>query len=396
MSSANISFCVARGALKSARAVRGLVRALSAVPDFRMDRRKRHRLVTILVIGVMCLLSYGSSFRDMEAYGKKFRLRLSRFLPMANGVPSHDTFGRVFSKLPPESLVQGLGVWLRAVAGRMDGKPVSFDGKSVRRASEKGKDGRAPHVESAWADGADVCLGQVRVAEKENEIVAIPKLVRRLFLEGAVLTFDAMGCQREIAAVCRDAGAHYLLPLKDNQPTVSDEVTRFMRHVRDTAPKSLTYSGAVDKGHGRLWRRKAWQSCDVAWFEDRARWRDLAGFVMIETSRWEGGKWTDPDVRCYLTSLAADASRLRRIARAHWGVENRLHWVLDVVFGEDYCRARSGFAPENLNALRKLALTLLRRNGIPGKGVKDMRLECAWDFDQAVKVLFGGESEEVR
>lgn len=396
MSSANISFCVARGALKSARAVRGLVRALSAVPDFRMDRRKRHRLVTILVIGVMCLLSYGSSFRDMEAYGKKFRLRLSRFLPMANGVPSHDTFGRVFSKLPPESLVQGLGVWLRAVAGRMDGKPVSFDGKSVRRACEKGKDGRAPHVESAWADGADVCLGQVRVAEKENEIVAIPKLVRRLFLGGAVLTFDAMGCQREIAAVCRDAGAHYLLPLKDNQPTVSDEVTRFMRHVRDTAPKSLTYSGAVDKGHGRLWRRKAWQSCDVAWFEDRARWRDLAGFVMIETSRWEGGKWTDPDVRCYLTSLAADASRLRRIARAHWGVENRLHWVLDVVFGEDYCRARSGFAPENLNALRKLALTLLRRNGIPGKGVKDMRLECAWDFDLAVKVLFGGESEEVR
>lgn len=203
MSSANISFCVARGALKSARAVRGLVRALSAVPDFRMDRRKRHRLVTILVIGVMCLLSYGSSLRDMEAYGKKFRLRLSRFLPMANGVPSHDTFGRVFSKLPPESLVQGLGVWLRAVAGRMDGKPVSFDGKSVRRACERGKDGRAPHVESAWADGADVCLGQVRVAEKENEIVAIPKLVRRLFLEGAVLTFDAMGCQREVAAVCR-------------------------------------------------------------------------------------------------------------------------------------------------------------------------------------------------
>ena len=395
MSSANIAACVARGRLKSARAVKGLVRALSAVPDFRMDRRKRHRLVAVLVIGVMCILSCGSSFRDMEAYGRRFQVRLSRFLPMANGVPSHDTFRRVFSKLPPESLVCGLGVWLRAVAGRMDGKPVSFDGKSVRRACGKGKDGRAPHVESAWADGAGVCLGQVRVAQKENEIVAIPKLVRRLFLEGAVLTFDAMGCQREIAAACRDVGAHYLLPLKGNQPTADDEVTRFMRHVRDTDPKSLTYSGAVDKGHGRLWRRRAWQSRDVSWFEDRAKWRDLAGFVMIETSRWEDGKWTEADVRCYLTSLVADARRLRRIARTHWGVENRLHWVLDVVFGEDYSRARSGFAPENLNAVRKVALTLLRRNGLPGKGVKDMRLECAWDFDQTVKVLFGGETEEV-
>ena len=196
MSTANISFCVAREALRTARAVKGLVRALSAVPDFRMDRRKRHRLVTIL---------------------------------------------------------------------------------------------------------------------------AIPKLVRRLFLEGAVLTFDAMGCQREVAAACREAGADYLLPLKDNQPTVNDEVTRFMRHVRDADPKSLTYSGTVGKGHGRLVRRRAWQSRDVSWFEDRAKWRDLAGFVMIETSRWEGGKWTDPDVRCYLTSLAADARRLRRIARAHWG-----------------------------------------------------------------------------
>ena len=190
MSSANIAVCVARESLKSARAVKGLVRALSAVPDFRMDRRRRHSLVTVLVIGVMCILSCGGSFRDMEACGRKFRQRLSGFLPMANGVPSHDTFCRVFSKLPPESLVQGLGVWLRAVAGRTDGQAVSFDGKAVRR---------------------------------------------------------------------------------------------------------------------------AWQSRDVSWFE------------------------------------------------------NRLHWVLDVVFGEDYCRARSGFAPENLNAVRKLALTLLRRNGFPAR-----------------------------
>ena len=161
MSSANIAVCVARENLKSARAAKGLVRALSAVPDFRMDRRRRHILVTILAIGVLCMLSCGSSFRDMEAYGRKFRQRLSGFLPMAGGVPSHDTFGRVLSKLPPESLVQGLGVWLRAVAGRTDGQAVSFDGKAVRR---------------------------------------------------------------------------------------------------------------------------AWQSRDVSWFEDRAKWRDLAGFVMIETS----------------------------------------------------------------------------------------------------------------
>ena len=366
---------------------------LKSVPDPRIDRQKRHRLSDILAIAVLTYMSGGDGFRDMERYGRKHAARLREFLELKNGVPSHDTFRRVLSMVRPAVLGVCVRLWQRAAAGRLKGVCVSLDGKAVRRACAKG--GVAPVVETAWVDGADVPLGEMRVASKENEIVAIPKLLATLSLEGAVVTIDAIGCQKEIARAIRAAKAHYLLPLKDNQPTMHDEVLMFMEDLVASGAKALTFSRHVDKGHGRVEVRKVWHSSDVAWFADRAEWKDLAGFVMVETVRTVNGVEGKPERRCFITSLEADAKTFRKLVRRHWGVENRLHWVLDVVFLEDQCRARTGHAPENCSALRKIALTLLRRNAIDGKGVGPMRKECAWDFDSARKVFLGDEGEEV-
>ena len=375
------------------RVLKGCLKTLKSVPDTRIDRQKRHRLSDILAIAVLTYMSGGDGFRDMERYGRKHAARLREFLELKNGVPSHDTFRRVLSMVRPAVLGVCVRLWQRAAAGRLKGVCVSLDGKAVRRACAKG--GVAPVVETAWVDGADVPLGEMRVASKENEIVAIPKLLATLALEGALVTIDAIGCQKEIARAIRAAKAHYLLPLKDNQPAMHDEVLMFMEDLAASGAKALTFSRHVDKGHGRVEVRRAWHSSDVAWFTDRAEWKDLAGFVMVETVRTVNGVEGKPERRCFITSLEADAKAFRKLVRRHWGVENRLHWVLDVVFLEDQCRARTGHAPENCSALRKIALTLLRRNAIDGKGVGPMRKECAWDFDSARKVFLGDEGEEV-
>ena len=365
---------------------------LKSVPDPRIDRQKRHRLSDMLAIAVLAYVSGGDGFRDMELYGRKHAARLGEFLELRNGVPSHDTFRRVLSMLRPSVFGVCVRLWQRAAAGRLRGVGVSLDGKTVRRACDRGSG--APVVETAWVDGADAPLGEVRVDSKENEIVAIPKLLSTLSLEGAVVTIDAIGCQKEIARAVRAAKAHYLLPLKDNQPTMHAEVLMFMEDLVASGAKSLTFSRHVDKGHGRVEVRRAWHSSDVAWFADRAGWKDLAGFVMVETVRTVNGVEGKPERRCFITSLKADAKAFRKLVRRHWGIENRLHWVLDVVFLEDQCRARTGHAPENCSTLRKIALMLLRRNAIGGMGVGPMRKECAWDFDSAKKVFLGGEGKE--
>ena len=390
MSTENLEKNFLRPRLKGGRGVRGLVKALAAVPDFRRAHLRKHPLVNILVIALMSYLSGWTGTRDMEAFGVRFRDWLEGFLDLSNGIPDHTTFARVLRRLPPRDLAAGVGAWLRACAGDMRGAVVSFDGKAMRRAADAG--GRAPHIETAWVDDAGVAVGSLRVGTKENEIVAAPELARGLSMAGAVATFDAMGCQREIAAECRRLGAHYMMPLKGNQPAAYAEVLGFMLFKRREEPRSLSYSAKTEKGHGRVEIRRAWYTRDIGWFEDKSKWAGLAGFVMIETTRIVGGK-RSKDTRCYLTSLRADARTMRRIARRHWGVENRLHWVLDDVFGEDRCRARRGFAPENVNALGKMALMLLRRNG-GGRGVKECRRDCAWDCGFALRVLTG-EGEEV-
>lgn len=269
------------------RVLKGCPETLKSVPDPRIDRRKRHRLPDILAIAVLTYMSGGDGFRDMERYGRKHEARLREFLELKNGVPSHDTFRRVLSTLRPAAFGVCVRLWQRAAAGRLGGVCVSLDGKAVRRACAKGEG--APVVETAWVDGADVPLGEARVASKENETGAIPRLLSTLALEGAAVTADAVGCQKEMARAVRAAKAHYLLPLKGNQPTMRAEVLMFMEDLVASGAKSLTFSRHVDKGHGRVEVRRGWHSSGVAWFTDRAQWRGLAGFAMVETVRSGGG-----------------------------------------------------------------------------------------------------------
>lgn len=308
------------------RVLKGCPETLKSVPDPRIERRKRHRLPDILAIAVPTYMSGGDGFRDMERYGRKHEARLREFLELKNGVPSHDTFRRVLSTLRPAAFGVCVRLWQRAAAGRLGGVCVSLDGKAVRRACAKGEG--APVVETAWVDGADVPLGEVRVASKENETGAIPKLLSTFAPEGAAVTADAVGCQKGMARAVRAAKAHYLLPLKGNQPTMRAEVLMFMEDLVASGAKSPTFSRHVDKGHGRVEVRRVWHSSGVAWFTDRAQWR---GFAMVETVRSGGGVGGKPERRCFITPLGADAKAFRKPVRGHWGVENRLHRVLDVV-----------------------------------------------------------------
>ena len=298
------------------RVLKGCLKMLKSVPDPRIDRQKKHRLSDILAIAVLTYISGGDGYRDMERYGRKHAARLREFLELKNGVPSHDTFRRMLSMLRPAVFGVCVRLWQRAAAGRIKGVCVSLDGKAVRRACARGSG--APVVETAWVDGADAPLGEVRVDSKENEIVAIPKLLSTLSLEGAVVTIDAIGCQKGIARAIRAAKAHYLLPLKDNQPTMHAEVLMFMEDLVASGAKSLTFSRHVDKGHGRVEVRRVWHSSDVAWFADRAEWKDLAGFVMVETVRTVNGVEGKPERRCFITSLKADAKAFRKLVRRHW------------------------------------------------------------------------------
>ena len=295
------------------RVLKGCLGMLKSVPDPRIDRQRRHRLSDILAIAVLTYVSGGDGFRDMERYGRKHEARLGEFLELRNGIPSHDTFRRVLSMVRPAVMGVCVRLWQRAAAGRLKGVCVALDGKAVRRACAKGSG--APVVETAWVDGADAPLGEARVDSKENEIVAIPKLLSTLSLEGAVVTIDAIGCQKEIARAIRAAKAHYLLPLKDNQPTMHAEVLMFMEDLVASGAKGLTFSRHVDKGHGRVEVRRVWHSSDVAWFADRAEWKDLAGFVMVEAVRTVNGVEGKPERRCFITSLKADARAFRKLVR---------------------------------------------------------------------------------
>ena len=369
---------------------------LASVPDFRVKGRTKHPLETILTIAAMSTVAGGEGARDMEDFGLRHFGELREFLPMPYGVPSHDTFTRVLSKLDPRVLDATITLWLEHGGINLEGKVISFDGKASRRSATY--DHPCSHTVSAWADDLNLVISHENVAEKSNEITAMPKIVKRLgpkILKGAIVTADAMGCQREIARTITGVGAYWLLALKGNQETMFNEVRMFMDDLSKATAKeleesrTLTRYHTVEKGHGRIEERTCWVSSDTDWFQDRKNWPGLCRFVMVDSKRTEKGV-TSEERRYYISSFQGDAESLGRYVRKHWGIENRLHWVLDVVFGEDYSRGRTGNLAENLTALRHLALALLRRNSEGDLGPKRMRKNCAWDFN-LLKRVFTGE-----
>lgn len=366
---------------------RPLVECFEGLPDPRVDRTRAHNFIDILVIGLCSALVGGESFSDMERFGRLREDWLRGFLELPGGIPSHDTFNRVFSALDPHAFMECFGQWVRGICPNMSDEVVAIDGKALRRAVNEG--GTIPYVVSAWASTNGLVLGQRKVDEKSNEITAVPLLLDALKLKGAIVTLDAMGCQKDIAARIIGKHADYVLALKGNHATVHLEVKEFLDQAvppcatvcADTADaRKMDFHQTIEKAHGRVETRRYWQSTDIDWFEDKALWKGLKSFGMVESIRTVKGKSTI-ERRYYLSSLPLDARRFAKAARGHWGVENGLHWSLDVTFREDDNRARTRNAAQNLAILRRLALNLLKKDRSRNDFIKGKRFAAALDPD---------------
>jgi predicted transposase YbfD/YdcC len=382
---------------KSKLARTSLVAHFTRVPDPRINRRRAHDLIDILVIAVCTLLCAGETFNDMEDFGKAKRDWFSTFLKLRNGIPSHDTFNRVFAALDPKQFLDCFLRWTQSLREAVPQEIVALDGKALRRALNKGQS--IKYVVSAWAESNGLVLGQLKVADKSNEITAVPELLRVLELSGCIVTLDAMGCQKKIAKEIVEADAEYVLALKGNQETVHEEVKSFLDAtlLEQQSPRlqgaklskaaaTLASLETVEKDHGRLEIRRYYQSDQLDWFADRLKWEGLKSVGMVESVREVDGK-TTVERRYYLASLPLGIGTLARAVRGHWGVENKVHWIMDVCFREDQSRARTGYAAENLATLRRLALNLLKQEKTKKRGIRGKQLNASWDHAYLLRLL---------
>lgn len=376
-----------------------LIKELKTIADPRVDRTKDHDLIDILVIAVCALLCAAESFNDMEDFGKAKQDWFKTFLNLRNGIPSHDTFNRVFAALDPGQFLDCFLRWTQSLRQAVTQEIVALDGKALRRALNKKQSPK--YVVSAWAESNNLVLGQLKVDDKSNEITAVPQLLRVLELAGCIVTLDAMGCQKKIAKEIIEADADYVLALKGNQETVHEEVKSFLdatlaekkvpRAKAVPVPQAvatLQEKETVEKDHGRIETRRYYQSDELDWFADRPKWEGLRTVGMVESIREMNGKST-VERRYYLSSLKLDVETFARAVRGHWGVENKLHWVMDVCFREDQSRARTGYAAENLATLRRLALNLLKREKTKRRGIRGKQLNASWDHAYLLKLLGG-------
>lgn len=344
---------------------------LSIIPDPRMDRRKEHSLHDVLMISILGMLCGAESFVDFEDFGKAKQDWLRGFLSLPNGIPSHDTFGRVFAAMDNRVFAESFRNWTEGLRQKISGEIVAIDGKTLRRSHKRNCAKSAIHMVSAWGRENGLVLGQIKVDEKSNEITAIPQLLRALELSECIVTIDAMGTQKEIAREIIEADAHYVLALKGNHERVHEEVSTFLLDAkkRGFADVPHEFLETVEKDHGRIETRRYWITEKIDWFQDRNLWEGLRSFGMIESLREIDGVTTS-EIRFFLASIPAEAKNFARASRGHWSVENCLHWSLDVCFAEDDCRIRSGHAAENMAILRHIALNVLKRDATKKRGIK--------------------------
>jgi len=373
-------------------ALRGMFAQFETLTDPRVERTRRHDLHDILVIAVLSVISGADGFTDMQTFGEAKRQWLETFLNLPNGIPSHDTFGRVFAMLDPDEFEQCLLAWTEGLAMASGGKLIAIDGKTIRASVDKAGKKAAVHMVNAWCSMNHLVLGQLATDAKSNEITAIPKLLELLDLKGATVTIDAMGCQTKIAQQIVEQGGDYVLQVKANQGTLHEDVKLLFDEAiaHDFDDMSFGYCQSVDGDHGRVETRRLWCTPEVDWFADRQRWVGLSSFACIECVREIDGV-KQVDRRYYISSFPGrNPYRFMEAIRCHWGIENQLHWSLDVSFGEDQCRARKGNAAQNLGRLRRMALNLLKHEKTSKRGIKGKRLLAALDNDYLLKVVTQG------
>jgi predicted transposase YbfD/YdcC len=366
----------------------------SKVSDPRKDRTKDHKLIDIIVIAICAVICGAEGWVDMELFGKSKLHWLKTFLELPNGIPSHDTFGRVFSMLDAEQFQVAFYEWVLAVNEIVQGQIINIDGKCLCGSGDKSLGKRAIYMVSAWAEANEIVLGQRKVDEKSNEITAIPELLKILNVSGCIVTIDAMGTQTNIAETIVEAKADYVLSVKENQGHLFEDISVLFAvdQASDFKYSNFSYKQTVNKGHDRIDMRECWSTSDPAYLRlirGVDKWVGLRSIAMVVCTRIIAGKQTK-HVRYYISSLPSDAERLLHVVRKHWSIENKLHWVLDVALNEDRSRVRKDQAPENLAVLRHIALNLLKREKTAKGGIHAKQLQAGWREDYLLKVLASG------
>jgi len=376
----------------AAEPIRSLEEHFSNVTDPR-GPNVTHQLFEIIAIAILGTICGADGWVEIEQFGYQKLNWLKQYLYLPKGIPSHDTFGRVFSLIDPEEFQASFMKWVKALHQITQGQVIGIDGKQMRGSHEHRKGKRAIYMVSAWAEQNHLVLGQRQVAEKSNEITAIPELLRLLAIKGCIVTIDAIGTQTKIAKQIIQAEGDYLLAVKHNQGKLYRDLEMLFSYDRqqgfEDAP--YDYDKEVKKGHGRIDVRECWATSDpeyLASVGQAKKWANLQSIIMIVRRRIINGEETIK-IRFYISSLQADAKRILRATRQHWSIENGLHWVLDIAFNEDRSRVRKDHAPANLAVLRHMAVNLLKQETSAKGGIKAKRLQAGWNEDYLLKVLAG-------
>jgi predicted transposase YbfD/YdcC len=361
-----------------------LINIFRDIPDPRRGNGIKHKLDEVLVIAILAVLCDCAKFTEMELFGQEREEWLRTFLTLEHGIPSHDTFGDVFAALSPEAIQTSFISWVETIREKISGDIVSIDGKTIRRSKDLANNKRAIHIISAWSAANGIVLGEIATEEKSNEITAIPELLKMLELKGCIITIDAMGTQTEIAKTIIERGADYVLAVKENQPLLHEDIALYF----STESAMCDYFKTTEKSHGRYETRECWTTMDIDWLHNKDKWAGISGIGMIRSKRQQvGSESIEKSVRYIIFSKGMSAKELLSANRAHWGIENSLHWVLDMDFREDESRMRLGNCATNMNVFRHLALNLIKNESSVKASVNMKRKRCMLSHDYLLKVI---------
>lgn len=366
------------------QSVEKLEQYFSDLTDPRVERRRLHKLIDIVVISICATLARCEDFVEISEFGKAKEEWLKTFLELPNGIPSHDTFSRVFRRLDPEEFHKCFMNWVEVLRREVSKEIVAIDGKTVRRAIDKASEQSGLHIVSAWASENELSLGQVAVEDKSNEIVAIPRLLELLDLKGCIVTIDAIGCYATTVDAIRARKADYVITLKANQKNLHKSAVEFFEKNKEKS--SVEFHQTHDKKHGRIETRKYYITSDLDQFSSTEKFKDIKSIGMVEATREVNDK-ISTHVRYFITSLEPEPKLFAKAVRTHWSIENSLHWVLDVIFGEDYSRSRKDNSAKNLAALRKIAINLVKADKASKKSIKVRRLLAGMDQHYLLRLL---------